>query len=147
MATSTQTNGTVAANGLFAAISAGVDMRAVLYADDMEPITVVSLSAWTHRYLSEHGMVKLAVMRPVATSFVTFAPPKHHDPIVTVIAERFVRHGREHMMLFTRDEEAAMLLKCAFLPGQHAGIQERERAAFARGFLDALSRVGWSRGR
>ena len=61
---------------------------------------------------------------------------------MTIFAERFIRRGQEYMMLVTRDEENALLLKCAFLPGQQAGLQERERTAFTRGFLDALARVG-----
>lgn len=119
-------------------------MRAVLYADDMEPITVVDLPARAEQYLRERGAVRLAVMLPLRLSVVAaLQPPAMEDlRTVEIFAERFVRHGREHRMLFTRDEESALLLKCAFLPGQQVGLQERERVAFARGFLDALCRVG-----
>lgn len=119
-------------------------MRVVLYADDMEPITVIDLPALAEVYLNERGMVLLAVMLPPMLSVIAAQHPPGRDSIKTVeiFAERIVRHGREHMMLFTRDEESALLLKCAFLPGQQAGLQERERDAFARGFLDALARIG-----
>lgn len=119
-------------------------MRVVLYADDMEPITVIDLSALAHGYLKKLGMVKLAVMLPPLLSVLAAAqmPMQADNKTVTIFAERFIRHGREHMMLFTRDEESALLLKCAFLPGQQAGLQERERVAFARGFIEALARVG-----
>jgi hypothetical protein len=119
-------------------------MRVVLYADDMEPITVIELSALAEGYLNERGMVRLAVQMPAMLSVLAArqAPGLDDLRIVTIFAERFIRHGHEHMMLFTRDEESALLLKSAFLPGQQAELQERERTAFARGFLEALARVG-----
>ena len=43
-------------------------MRVVLYADDMEPITVIDLPAMAERYLKERGMVRLAVMLPMMFS-------------------------------------------------------------------------------
>ena len=120
-------------------------MRVVLYADDMEPITVIDLPEFAERYLAERGMVRLAVQMPMMLSFLMAQQaPGIEDGLrtVTIFSERLMRHGREHMMLFTRDEESALLLKCAFLPGQQAGLQERERAAFARGFIDALVKLG-----
>ena len=117
-------------------------MRAVLYADDMEPITVIELSATSEGFLNKNGMVRLAVQLPPTLAFLTGQQePMVSDWIVRIFSERFVRHGREHRMLFTHDEESALLLKCAFLPGQQTILQERERAAFARGFLDALNRI------
>ena len=119
-------------------------MRVVLYADDMEPITVIDLPTMAERYLSERGMVRLAVMLPPMLSVIAAEQTPVRDSLKTVeiFAERFIRRGCEHTMLFTRDDESALLLKCAFLPGQQAGIQERERTAFARGLLEALARVG-----
>lgn len=121
-----------------------IDMRVVLYTDDMEPITVIDLPAMAERYLSERWMARLDVMLPLNLSVLSAAqPPVRNDlKTVTIYSERFIRHGREHTMLFTSDEESALLLKCAFLPGQQAGLQERERAAFARGFMDALVKLG-----
>ena len=118
-------------------------MRVVLYADDMEPITVIDLPEMAEGYLNKRGMVRLAVMLPPTLSVLAAQYPPERDGMKTVeiFAERIVRRGREHMMLFTRDEESALLLKCAFLPGQQAGLQERERDAFARGFLKALAAV------
>lgn len=119
-------------------------MRVVLYADDMEPITVIDLPSLAEGYLNERGMVRLAVQMPPMLSVLAAqqALTANDLRIVEIFSERFIRRGREHMMLFTRDEESALLLKCAFLPGQQAGLQERERLAFARGFVDALMRVG-----
>ena len=118
-------------------------MRVVLYADDMEPITVIDLPAMAEEYLNKHNHVQLPVQLPPMLSVraARQAPAFADFKIVTIFAERIVRHGREHMMLFTQDEESALLMKCAFLPGQQAGMQERERTAFARGFLDALAAI------
>ena len=119
-------------------------MRVVLYAHDMEPITVIDLPALAERYLNERGTVRLAVQLPMMLSFMAAqqAPVRDYCKTVTIFSERFIRRGCEHMMLFTRDEESALLLKCAFLPGQQAGLQEHERDAFARGFLGALEKLG-----
>jgi hypothetical protein len=121
------------------------DMRVVLYADDMEPITVVDLSPLAHKFLDEHGTVRLPATVPPAWVSLEESLAFSHEGMfktVTITSERFLRNGRAHLMLFTRDEESAMLLKCAFLPGQRAGLQERERLAFAQGFLTALSKLG-----
>ena len=50
-----------------------------------------------------------------------------------------MRNDKLHTMLFTHNEEDALRLKCAFLPGQYAGIQECDRQRFAEAVLFALS--------
>lgn len=120
-------------------------MRVVLYADDMEPITVIELSALAEEYLRKRGMVRLAVQSPpMSISSVLAVTQTALDDLktVTLLSERIIRNGHEHMMLFTYDEESALLLKCAFLPGQQATIQECQRTAFARGFLQAIEQLG-----
>lgn len=122
-------------------------MRTVLYTDDMEPITVLDLKPWAMEYLVEHGNVRLPVMRPISTMWHA----EHFDgttPImqVTIYAERFVRNGKKHMMLFTSDEETALLLRAAFLPGQQNEVNRRMDDAYAKGvksgFLTALDMLG-----
>jgi len=46
------------------------------------------------------------------------------------------------MILFTHNEESALLLKSAFLPGQQAELKLRDRDAFARGVMRALEMLG-----
>lgn len=50
-------------------------MRVVLYADDMEPITVIDLPTMAERYLSERGMVRrrATTVKQVAESLKAFA--------------------------------------------------------------------------
>jgi len=122
-------------------------MRVVLYAQDFEPITIIELEPWAVDYLREHRSVRLAVETPPPTSpcnglsnYMTFGPDMRQ---VEIRAETIRFYGRdEHMMLFTRNEASAMLLKAAFLPGQRVALQAAERDAFARGFLSALGRIG-----
>lgn len=119
-------------------------MRAVLYADDFEPITVFELDPWAHQYLIEQGQVRLAVMPRLVGIYngEDDSRLEMHRWIVNITAESLIRKGRETLMLFTRDEEQALMLKAAFLPGQYQEVQDRESAAFAKGFLHALSGLG-----
>lgn len=117
-------------------------MRVVLYAHDMEPITVLELSSWAYDFLKKHREVNLPCYSPIRT-----VPPSEADAFdqkfwqVHITAETLHRHGEQHMMLFTHNEEEALLLKAAFLPGQRSMLKEHERKAFANGFLLALSRL------
>lgn len=114
-------------------------MRVVLYAHDMEPITVLELSSWAYDFLQKHGRVTLAVPQEV----------KYHPPeelkidicriwTVDITAEILTRNGERHMMLFTHNEEQALLIKAGFLPGQRSTLRDHERKAFADGFINAL---------
>src|SRR6185295_2054199 len=110
----------------------------------MEPITILELSSWAIDYLEKRGDVVLPVIKPVSCRFI---PPEEHfelEPIqqVRISAERLHRNGQVHMMLFTHNEEPAMLLKAAFLPGQLSTLRDREREAMAKGFLQAFSMLG-----
>lgn len=120
-------------------------MRAVIYAMDMEPITVVELSEFAVRHLGLHGVVRLAVNIPLAYDYdgqkLTLSAPYEHL-IVNLVAERITMGRITHMMLFTRDEEAALLLESAFLPGQHRAVNELRAKAFAQGFMKAISEMG-----
>lgn len=103
-------------------------MRAVLYADDMEPITVVELPEFAEEYLAERGMVRLAVMRPPEWVIPATQPPKFEKlTTVTIVAERLVRNGRAHMGYSQRAAARALGMS---LPG----YQRMERGAdFATG--------------
>lgn len=112
---------------------------AVLYTDDLEPITVLELPALAREILEEQGRVTLHVPEPPAWlpeggPVSAYVPPR----TVRIRAELLRRGARRHLMLFTEDDEAALLLRAAFLPGQRRELQSRERDAFAAGVLRAL---------
>lgn len=119
-----------------------VDVRAVLYADDLEPITVLELPAFVRDHLERHGVVRLPVMEPIGYVGAPSLPCNDSMRVVEVWAERFVRKGQSHLMLFTRNDESALLLRAAFLPGQRREMNDQRAQAFAKGFMDALMRMG-----
>lgn len=118
-------------------------MNAVLYTEDMEPITVVRVSQFLWDRLV-HGDVVQIYVPPLFSikPFDELMPRSASIKIVHIYGERFRRKGHDHLMLFTRDEENALALRSEFLPGQHAEVQRRQRSAFADGFLTALSSYG-----
>lgn len=121
-------------------------MRSVLYTPDMEPITVIELKPWALDYLRTNRRVVLSVTPPLSLQKMVNLSDEELSKCVfhtvTIYPERFVFYGKETMLLFTRDEESALLLSSAFLPGQWKEVQAYERDAFARGFMDALNHLG-----
>lgn len=117
-------------------------MRSVIYSNDMEPITIIELPKGAEDFLKKHGSIRLAVQLPIVAE--ANQPEKIiciPNYIVNIQAYKFIRKTREGMLLFTDDEESALLLRCTFLPGQYSGLNEIRREAFARGFFDALLRI------
>jgi len=117
--------------------------RVVLYTEDMEPITVIELKPWAEEYLCKHRGVSLAVHPIDQLTWKPFEPPTQavfHQ--VYIRAEPMHRKGKTHLLLITGDEESALLLKSAFLPGQYRELQHRECKARANGFVMALNALG-----
>lgn len=113
-------------------------MHAVLYTHQLEPITVVDIPLWLWDRLARGEWVVLAVMErvrfgPNMVDVTTPAPRR-----VEIFGERLIRREHETLMLFTADEENALMLKAEFLPGQRGELRDRQRSAFAAGFLEAL---------
>ena len=113
-------------------------MNVVLYADDLEPITVIDLPMEAFKFFQQGQVWRVPVLDPV--EFFALAPTNLDATcrIVTIWAEEFRRGNKRSWMLFTRDEEAALLLRSALLPGQVAADKETFRNGFARGFLHAI---------
>lgn len=124
-------------------------MRAVLYTYDLEPITVIDLKPWARKFLRSQGSVRLAVHRPheamlshANASPMNVAEEWTHAWLVEITAE-VIRRGRfESMMLFTRNEEAALMLKSDLLPGQIRDQREMLKESFAKGFMHAIDSLG-----
>lgn len=114
-------------------------MNAVLYTQQLEPITVVDIPMWAWERLWKGDAIQLAAQ-------VQYRPWQGDDvtavlPVVAITGERIERNGHRALMLFTSDEQHALMLRADFLPGQRGELKNRERGAFARGFLDALRRM------
>lgn len=118
-------------------------MHAVLYTHQLEPITAADIPMFLWDRLAKGEPIVLAVMEPVKLTPYTggpidAAPCKR----VAIFGERLRSREHETLMLFTADEENAMLLRAEFLPGQRGEVRNRERGAFAAGFLRALQEFG-----
>lgn len=119
-------------------------MHAVLYTKQLEPITIVDIPMYLWEKLAKGELIGLPV--PVYPSTI-IEEPEHlacQPTIETVLIYGLLIHimGESSLMLFTRDEEKALMLQSEFLPGQHKDVQRREQNSFVKGFgqgfLDAL---------
>lgn len=116
--------------------------RIVIYATDLEPITVVELSAGTVDFIKRTGEIRLVVMPPAATGPGGAAPTLGGNGVIIQLYAEIIRFAQgDIVMLFTRQEEAALRLKAAFLPGQYGAVQRREAEAFRHGVISALQRL------
>lgn len=118
-------------------------MHAVLYTNKLEPITVVDLPMWLWYRLGRGEVIRLAVQEQIGFLPANSPPPAEiRTRVVSIFGEKFRRREHEALMLFTADEENALLLQAEFLPGQRGEVRNRERSAFAGGFLKALQAYG-----
>ena len=114
-------------------VRAGV--RAVLYTFDFEPITVVELPQAARVLLERYGEVSLHVLEMHPLEFMRQSDrigrgiPKQ----VRIFAEKCWRGAHSHLMLFAPNDENALLLKAAFLPGQRKEVRDERAEAFGQG--------------
>jgi hypothetical protein len=115
--------------------------KAVLYNTDMEPITILPMKPWMYDHIYENQYIKLAIFNPISLLPYNQNISEHRADCRTVDiwGERFIRKDIECMMLFTHDEETALLLKSDFLPGQQRAINNIRKESFAKGFFNAWS--------
>ena len=117
-------------------------MRVVIYAEDMEPITVIELAPWAYERLSRGDRVNLVAMEPLPITFNPNEQAAATMRYITIYAELLQRRGVRHMMVFTGNDETALLLKSAFLPGQHRRVDEVRKKALVEGFMKAINALG-----
>lgn len=121
---------------------------AVLYTDDMEPITVLRLGDMARHTLIKRGYVGLEVNEPLNLGPWPRTPEDMFGEVaitrrrLLITAELFIRNGRRHLMLFIDDADTAKMLRAAFLPGQQRQLKDETVAAFGRGFMAAVSALG-----
>ena len=123
-------------------------MRTVIYsAEDLEPITVIELAErWAQR-LRDTGQLCLAVPEVPLGRWCDGQLPVEHTCRRVELRGYPLRCGRvETLIVITGDDESALLLRAAFLPGQRGAVlREREEAKgegirdFARVLLRLLS--------
>ena len=116
-------------------------MNAILFTLDFEPITVIDLPMWAHEIALERQYFRMEVMDPpklYGDIEVRLIEPK----MVTIRAQKFIWIDKSERIIYvTADEEAALLLQSAFLPGQMKDVQEQRKSAFSQGILFALDKM------
>lgn len=113
--------------------------QAVIYSENMEPITVVDMAPFFWEHLEKYGRVLFSINIP--PSFTSWEPDQiinNSFDRVEVRADIIQRFKDRFMILTTSNEVAALLLTSSFLPGQSRQIQEERKKAFAKGFLSAM---------
>jgi len=102
-------------------------MRVVLYSDDFEPITVIDLPLWLLEQLERQGQVRVAVLRPPQVAMNTGNIPVgsvEGPDVVTIYCEKLRwKDGTTKPILVTHDEELALALRPAWIPGQTQAVQ------------------------
>ena len=89
-------------------------MNVIIYTTDFEPITVVDLPKSVLDKVERQGGVKLALGPPEDEEGRSIDPP-----ICTLVMCKLKWfNGEEKVVLVTKDEETALLLKPDWLPGQ-----------------------------
>lgn len=113
--------------------------KSVLYTPAFEPITVLSLSDSAWWYFVNHGTYSFAIMEMPKLAYDPNPDLRVNFKQVYVWAEKLAYRDTKTMMLFTYDDENALLLKSSFLAGQQRELNDERADAFAKGFLKALA--------
>ena len=116
-------------------------MQVVLYTSDMQPITVLDLNLSAIEFIRRNGCMRFAVHSPLrVTPFQESVTEMYSLRTVTILMDHFYNsRGMRHEILYTHDEESALIMKSAFLPGQLHTMQEREKRAYCKGILDTMN--------
>lgn len=118
-------------------------MRAVLYSEDMTPITVVKLDAFLVDLARNQRSFRLACEAIFDSSRWMSATEVEPFRIkaVDVNVEWFVRNGQRHFFLVTSNEEDALLLKSTFLSGQQRAVNKVYENGKHAGYVELFGRL------
>lgn len=114
-------------------------MHVTVYSRDLEPITVIWLAPWAVRMLTEHRCIAFAAIQALQASSQLDAIPQHENWVIRMRGEQLRLGVAQTWILIADDEELALMLRSAFLPGQHRAVREIERQAKSEGAAMALS--------
>lgn len=115
-------------------------MNVVLYTTDFEPITILELPKWLLDQLEQSGIIRVAV-QPTKEMLLEDPELMFTPQIVSLFCERLRWHdGSTKTILVTPDEEIALILRPAWLPGQNASVQGYK--AVIRSLTEQLIKLG-----
>lgn len=115
-------------------------MKVVLYTYDLEPITIIDLPHELYVMLKNRRAINVPII-PLLNFHNTFKEEPIFEKVlyVTIYAEVLRRDYQESLLLYTDDEENALLLKASFLAGQTREINDIKRKEFVRGLLKVFN--------
>ena len=117
-------------------------MRTVIYTEDMLPITVVDIHSDLIRMMQSGRPIMLQAHEPL--KFV--APNEPVDwtrkielkRVMLYMEPLYRKGGHRSWLCFTKDEESALILQAAFLPGQLSEVRRREEASYWEGMFQGF---------
>lgn len=117
-------------------------MKVVLYNHEMEPITIIKISDWMLTMIrNDRTFITLQVDPPLDWRRYTVEELNQPRPYRTVeieVVPLYMSGGFKTFFLRTRDEESALLLESAFLPGQTKELNDLKEEAYTQGFARAF---------
>lgn len=120
-------------------------MHAPIYNSDLELLTVVWLAPWAVQMLNEHGHIAFAAVPPMRMDYDPDATPQLENWVVRLRGDQLRLGHARTWVLVTEDEELALLLRAAFLPGQQHALRDLESQARREGaaaVLDIIRKLG-----
>jgi|GEM_PF-3323717 len=120
-------------------ITARAVTQATVYTRDLEPITVIWLAPWAVQQLNESGNIAFGIESHAPTTFAPDAMPQLERWVVRLRGVKFRLGYAQTWLLVADDDELALMLRAAFLPGQQRAIRELERESFGKGAATAFS--------
>lgn len=122
-------------------------MRVIVFDKELhEPLTVVEVPKWLADQAKAGRPIRLIPQTKIVTPLYSAAAERMEYQVVTLTFERVCRGGGHRNGHYTEpetlfwyayadDPETALLLRCAFLPGQVGEVQRREKRAYIMGLL------------
>lgn len=117
--------------------------HAVIYSVDHEPISYIRMLPEFYDYFSKYEIVKFPVRKPMTFKELTSINPiADTGPLYAEIrAMRLRIKDTIRLMLYTNNEETALLLANDFLPGQTKEINLIKGAAIMEGIALAIRKL------
>lgn len=111
-------------------------MKSVIYADDMEPITIVDVPIWVMDMNLD--IFNMAIIDPPMPVVRSDPVPDAVFKMCRIRVEWILRKGRRHPLFIALDDELALMLRPEYLAGQIGDMRAKVSEAFMAGIVAAL---------
>lgn len=117
----------------------GLMMNTVIYTHDFQPITVIDIPLFLLETFHFRKHFQIPIYKEAA--FVSRCNTVDRISVyesVELTCELFIRNGNKTYMVFTKNEEGALLLSSIFLPGQQKALSHEKDKSLIEGFIKAI---------